>query len=204
MTNTQHSDEAQLLAGMRSGDMRLFRQAVISYTPVMLATARRLVGSADADDVVQEAWLSAYQQIEGFEGRSKLSTWLCRIVSNTAISALRRRKKDQSLDAIGAEDASSEWFDSAGHWSNTPGLWNPGSPQELLDATELQHCIDRHLDKMPDKQRQVVMLRDIQQSNFPDICNAVGLSASNVRVMLHRGRMKLLAMVNTFQETGTC
>lgn len=196
--------ENDLVAGLRAGDINSFRQAVIQFSPMMLATARRLIGPAEAEDLVQEAWLAAYRQIDGFEGRSRLSTWLCRIVSNRAISTLRKRREVQSLDALAADGALDRLFDNTGHWEKSSGLWDPGTPEELLGARELQSCIDRHLDKMPENQRQVVLLRDTHEKSFDDICNALQLSASNVRVLLHRGRLRLLAMVNNFQETGTC
>ena len=90
-------DEAELLLRLQQGDAQAFRQAVTFYSPQMLATARRIAGSADAEDLVQESWLAVFKQIGGFEGRSKLSTWLCRIVSNRAISSLRNKPKEQSL-----------------------------------------------------------------------------------------------------------
>jgi len=174
----------------------------------MLATARRIVGDADAEDLVQESWLAAHNQIGGFEGRAQLGSWLCRIVSNRAISALRKRPREQSLDTrLRGEtrsDPAAAWFDDTGHWIVSPTLWDPGTPEQLLDEQELQRCLDHHLDKMPDNQRQMVMLRDIYGSDFTEICNAAGLSASNARVLLHRGRLRLMAMVDHFQETGTC
>lgn len=182
----------------------MFRRAVAAYSPQMLATARRIVGGADAEDLVQESWLAAFRQISSFEGRSKLSTWLCRIVSNRAISSLRSKPKELSLDSDLGSDPAANWFDETGHWVARPTLWDPGTPEQLLDATELQRCIDRHLDEMPDNQRRVLLLRDTHEKSFDEICNSTELSASNVRVMLHRGRLKLMAMVNHFQETGTC
>lgn len=198
------ADDAALLEGLRAGDAVAFRRAVTLYSPQMLATARRIVGSADAEDLVQDAWLAAFRQIERFEGRSKLSTWLCRIVSNGAISRLRKQPKEQSLSSDNGTDPAADWFDETGHWAASPTMWNPGTPEELVDAHELQHCLDRHLGKMSDNQRRILLLRDTHEKSFDEICNAMELSASNVRVLLHRGRLKLMAMVNHFQETGTC
>lgn len=197
-------DEAELLLRLQQGDAQAFRQAVTFYSPQMLATARRIAGSADAEDLVQESWLAVFKQIGGFEGRSKLSTWLCRIVSNRAISSLRNKPKEQSLSTDEGPDPAATLFDNAESWVAKPKLWNPGTPEQLLDAEELQHCLDKYIDKMPDNQRRVLLLRDTHQKSFDEICNATQLSASNVRVQLHRGRLALLAMVNHFQETGTC
>ncbi len=202
--NKHHSDEAAFLRELQSGEVAAFRRAVSLHSPLMLATARRIVGSADAEDLVQEAWIAVYKQIGSFEGRAKLSTWLCRIVSNLAISALRKKPKEQSLTNDAGADPSADWFDETGHWAAKPALWNPGSPEQIIDADELQHCLEEHLGRMPDNQRRVLLLKDAHEQNFDEICNAMELSASNVRVLLHRGRLKLLAMVNHFQETGTC
>ena len=202
--NKDDTNSEALVAALQAGDADAFRTAVTLYSPQMLATARRIVGVADAEDLVQESWLAVYKQIGKFEGRSKLSTWLCRIVSNRAISGLRKKPKEQSLEVDMGADPAADLFDNTEHWAIKPTLWDPGTPEGLLDAQELQHCLDRHLDKMPDNQRQIVMLRDTHEKSFDEICNATELSASNVRVLLHRGRLKLLTMVNHFQETGTC
>jgi len=197
-------DEAELLIGLKARDSAAFRQAVVVYSPQMLATARRIVGSADAEDLVQESWLTVFNKIDGFEGRAKLSTWLTRIVANRAISSVRNKPKEQSLSNDHGSDPSASWFDDSGHWIARPTLWNPGTPEQLLDTAELQKCLDNHLDKMPDNQRKVLLLRDTHEKSFEQICNSLELSASNARVMLHRGRLKLMEMVNNFQETGTC
>lgn len=201
-------EDETLVVRLKAGDAQAFRQAVVTYSPRMLATARRIAGAADAEDLVQESWLAVHKQIGSFEGRSQLGSWLCRIVSNRAISALRKRPNEQSLNTNlrgdTVSDPSAAWFDDSGHWVASPTLWDPGTPEQLVDVAELQQCIDHHLDKMPDSQRRVLMLRDTHEKSFDEICNAMELSASNVRVMLHRGRLKLMAMVNHFQETGTC
>ncbi len=102
-------------------------------------------------------------------------------------------------DALAAD-----WFDPAGSWSEPPLAWDAASPEALLAAEALQECIDKHLLEMPDNQRSVLVLRDMQAMPFTEICNELNLTASNVRVLLHRARMRLMEMVNQFEETGTC
>ena len=77
-------------------------------------------------------------------------------------------------------------------------------PEALLAAEDPQNCIDKHLQETPTNQRSVLVLRDMQQMKFEEICNELALSASNVRVLLHRGRTRLIKMVNRFEETGSC
>lgn len=197
-------DEGTLIAGLQAGDQEAYRVAVAKYSPRMLATARAIVGPSNADDVVQDAWVTVYRQIEKFEQRSALATWLQRIVANGAISHLRRQKKEASSETNQEQPPDADWFDSRGRWANPPVAWDTSTPEDLLTASDLQECIDKHIALMTDQQRHVLVMRDMQSQSFDAICNDLGLSASNVRVLLHRGRNKLMKMVDHFQETGTC
>lgn len=196
--------EEDLLHRLRSGDRKAYREAVELYSPRMLGTARRIVGPDHAEDIVQDAWVSVLTNLEGFEGRSALGTWLVRITTNRAISHIRSNSRQVSLDADADGTANLDWFDERGRWATPPTMWEPGTPDELLSAGLLQDCIEKHLQLMPEKQRAVVVLRDMQQQSFDDICNELALSASNARVLLHRGRLRLLDMINGFQKTGAC
>lgn len=197
-------DEATLIAGLQAGDQEAYRVAVAKFSPRMLATARAIVGPSNADDVVQDAWVTVYRQIERFEQRSALATWLQRIVANGAISHLRRQKKQASSETNQEQPPDADWFDDRGRWVNPPVAWDTSTPEDLLTASDLQECIDKHIALMTDQQRHVLVMRDMQSQSFDDICNDLELSASNVRVLLHRGRNKLMKMVDHFQETGTC
>lgn len=196
--------EEDLVHRLRCGDRDAYREAVELYSPRMLGTARRIVGPDHAEDIVQDAWISVLTSLDGFQGRSALGTWLIRITTNRAISHIRSRSREVNLgpDADGAPDM--EWFDERGRWATPPTMWNAGTPDELLSAGLLQDCIEKHLQLMPASQRAVVILRDMQQQSFEEICNELNLSASNARVLLHRGRIRLLDMVNRFQKTGAC
>lgn len=200
----QYSAEAELVSRLRASDQDAYREAVTQYSPRMLATARSIVGQAHADDIVQDAWVTVVRQIDRFEQRSALGTWLQRIVANGAISHLRRHKKETTLDTDNDEAPEADWFDHRGNWANPPAAWDIASPEDLLNASDLQACIDKHIELMSDQQREVLVMRDMQSLSFEDICNDLDLTASNVRVLLHRGRTKLMKMVNHFQETGTC
>ena len=170
----------------------------------MLATARAIAGPANAEDIVQDAWLTVFERIDSFEGRSSFKTWLQRIVANRAISYLRSRSREVSQTGTEEDVSVSDWFDATGSWASPPTGWHGDSPDALLAAEDLQDCIDKHLQEMPDNQRSVLVLRDMQQMEFAEICNELNLSASNARVLLHRGRMRLMKMVNYFEETGSC
>ena len=195
-------DETLLIEGLRSGRREPFELAVTRYSGAMLATARAIAGPANAEDIVQDAWLTVFERIGSFEQRASFNTWLQRIVANRAISYVRSRSREVSQP--GEDPSASDWFDANGSWTLPPTVWHGDSPDALLAAEELQDCIDKHLLDMPDNQRSVLVLRDMQQMQFEEICNELDLSASNVRVLLHRGRTRLMKMVNRFEETGSC
>lgn len=202
--DSAYPDEALLVAALKRGDRVAFREAVVRFSPQMLAVATRIVGAYRAQDSVQEAWLTVFQKINGFQRRSALSTWLQRIVTNHALSELRRQARETSLTDSDDAGLPLEWFDSMGGWAAPPPAWDFASPDDFLTAEDLQNCIDKHLTQMPTHQRLVVILRDMEMQSFEDICNNLSLSASNVRVLLHRGRLRLMEMINRFQETGSC
>ncbi len=197
-------DETLLIEGLRAGRGESFQLAVTHYSGAMLATARAIAGPGNAEDVVQDAWLTVFERIDSFEGRSSFKTWLQRIVTNRAISYLRSRSREVSQTGNEEDVSVSDWFDVTGSWASPPTGWHGDSPDALLAAEDLQDCIDKHLQEMPDNQRSVLVLRDVQQMEFEEICNELSLSASNARVLLHRGRMRLMKMVNHFEETGSC
>jgi RNA polymerase sigma-70 factor (ECF subfamily) len=203
MVDGQYQTESQLVVALRAQQRDAFAYAVAQFSASMLATARAIAGSANAEDIVQDAWMTVFEQIDGFEGRASLKTWLQRIVTNRAISHLRSRKREVVLPIANA-DASADWFDESGTWAIPPPAWELDSPEAILSAQALQSCIDKVLEEMPDAQRAVLNLRDAQQRSFEEICNELDLSASNVRVLLHRGRTRLMKMVNRFEETGEC
>lgn len=196
--------ESEFVALLQSGDREALAQAVRRFSPKMLVTARAIVGRDDAEDIVQEAWIAVVKQIGGFEGRAALSTWLARIVTNRAISHLRSRAREKVPSGRSAPDPAAGWFDDADQWNTPPALWDSGSPEELLMAGALQDCIEKHILLMPENQRAVLVMRDMQQRSFDEICNELGLSASNTRVLLHRGRLRLMNMIDIYQEKGTC
>jgi RNA polymerase sigma-70 factor (ECF subfamily) len=201
--------EQSLLRGLRAREARACNEAVRRYTPVMLAVARPIVGSAHAEDVVQDAWISALDALDRFEGRSSLKSWLLRIVTNKAISRLRG-KREVAMSELMADDADddghmADWFDARGHWNRGQSpRWHDDTPEALLATQVLQRCLDSHLQKLPEAQRTALVLRDMQGMEMNEVCTTLGTTEGNVRVMLHRARLKLVAMVNHFEETGEC
>ncbi|MEZ5502358.1 MAG: sigma-70 family RNA polymerase sigma factor [Halioglobus sp.] len=203
--------DADLLPRLLAGERVAFESLVRSYHQPMKRVAMAIVGEAQAEEAVQEAWLVAVRSLATFEGRSSLRTWLFSIVANEAKSRLRkertsRGRREVSLDALpdsGGLFDSDRWL-SDGHWSEPPGQWHDASPEALLSHEEFRKCLDKTLAKLPDDQKAVLTLREIRGLELADICNILDISASNVRVLVHRARLQVYAMVEHFEETGTC
>ena len=205
MTDPSEFNSPAFLMNLRQQDHRCFSRLVAAYHNTLLTVARSIIGDAVADEVVQDAWISAYKALPGFEGRSSLKTWLFTIVSNHAKTRLRKESRTTSLDAI--EEASPnflERFQMDGHWADAPAHWHMQNPQSLLEEDQLRRCIEHTLSQLPPMQKAVFMLRDLEQMELGDICNNLDISDSNVRVLLHRARVKLMQVIDRFQETGQC
>ena len=202
---TMNFDAAPLLLLLRARDHACFAQLVAAHHPTLMTLARSIIGPGLADEVVQEAWVAAYQALPDFAGRSSIKTWLFTIVSNHAKTRLRKEKRTLSLEALEEKIPDfGDRFQPDGHWRELPGQWHSESPEDLLQATELRRCIDRALAELPPMQRAVFTLRDLEQLSLAEICNNLGISDSNARVLLHRARTKLFQVIDTYQETGQC
>ena len=191
--------DARLLEGLRAGDEAAFVALMREYGAGMLRVAMMYVSSrAVAEEVVQEAWLGVLKGIGRFEGRSSLKTWLFRIVANTAKTRGMRESRSipfSSLgDDAGAEPAvdpdrflgSGERF--PGHWALPPQAW---APEGRLLSQEALDVIERAIDRLPPAQRAVISMRDVQGFTSEEVCNALDLTETNQRVLLHRARAKV-------------
>ncbi|MDH1011611.1 RNA polymerase sigma factor [Pseudomonas nicosulfuronedens] len=200
------ADDSELLSRLLAGDQQAFRALVATYQGAMRAVAIAIVGAAHADEVVQDAWLAAVRNLDGFQGRSSLKTWLLTITANTAKSRLRKVRRDVSLDDLPAPHGSIDdsRFAADGHWSTAPLAWHEDSPEALLAEDELRECLEKTLLSLSELQRSVLLLRERQGLELEEICNLLEVSLSNVRVLLHRARLKVFATVEHFEETGEC
>lgn len=200
------ADDNGLLSRLLAGDQQAFRTLVATYQGAMRAVAIAILGSAHADEVVQDAWLAAVRNLDGFQGRSSLKTWLLTITANTAKSRLRKVRRDVSLDELPAPHGSIDdsRFAADGHWSPAPLAWHEDSPEALLAEDELRQCLEKTLLSLSELQRSVLLLRERQGLELEEICNLLEVSLSNARVLLHRARLKVFATVEHFEETGEC
>jgi RNA polymerase sigma-70 factor (ECF subfamily) len=198
--------EAIFLAQLQTGDQQAFSELVRKYHSQLQIVARAIIGPSLAEEVVQEAWVSAYKAIYKFEGRSSLKTWLYTIVSNGAKTRLRKESRQVRFRDDDEQESylSGEHFASDGHWSNPPVNWDMNTPEQLLQEEQLQACIEKTLLLLSPQQKAAFTLRDIEQQPLGDICNILDTSNSNIRVLLHRARLKLMQVVDRYRETGKC
>ncbi|MGC3996419.1 MAG: sigma-70 family RNA polymerase sigma factor [Anaeromyxobacter sp.] len=188
------ADDAALVARMRRGDRAAFSAMVARHAGSLLRVARSLVrDGATAEELVQETWLALLTGLDGFEGRASLRTWLFRVLVNKARSRLVKDGRTVPFSALaedGGPDPDAGRFDAGGGWLEAPGAGAP-DPERLLLGAEARGLIEAALRELPEAQRAVVTLRDIEGLEADEICNLLGLTLTNQRVLLHRGRARV-------------
>src|SRR5580704_18565245 len=182
--------DGELLLRLRSGDERAFVSLVERYQEQMLRLAASFVPSrAVAEEVVQDTWLAALRGLETFEGRAALKTWLFRILVNRARTTGSREQRSVPVaDPEPAVDPSR--FDGSGGWAEPPEHGIEAS-EGRLEAGKLAHRVRVWIDELPARQREVVLLRDVEGMSSDEVCTVLALSEGNQRVLLHRGRSRL-------------
>lgn len=182
--------DGELVARMRAGEEQAFLELVARHHASMQRLARSLAPSpAVAEEVVQDTWVAVLRGIDGFAGRSTFRTWLLRILTNRAHSTgVRERRSIAVGDAGPMVDAAR--FDATGAWMSPPQHWVEDSDQRLL-AEGLSARIHATLDLLPERQREVMMLRDVDGLSGAEVCAVLDISEANQRVLLHRGRSRL-------------
>ena len=191
------TDDAELIARLRGGDEAAFVELVDRYHVPLLRLAQTFVPSrAVAEEVVQDTWLGVLRGIERFEGRSSLKTWLFRIVVNRARTTGPRERRQLPADVAAREPTvAASRFDKAGHWVDPPAPWTEAVDDRIVAAT-LAGRLREIVDGLPEQQRQVVVLRDVDGLEAAEVCELLDLSEGNQRVLLHRGRAKVRAVLD--------
>lgn len=192
------------LEALRRGDTQAFSALVRRYHRILLSVARGMVGGDEAEAVVQESWLKAYQAIGGFEGRARLRTWLTTIVMNEARMHLRKHPHREVQLKQEAGEGFDELFDREGRWLSAPPRWHAPGPEEAMRAEQFGQCLARLLDALPPQQRLVLELRDVQQREMAEIAALLELAEGNVRVLLHRARARVYRGIEHYEEHGQC
>lgn len=199
-----------LVAALRAGDEQAFAALIAEHGPTMLRVAQMYVSTrAVAEEVVQEAWLGVLSGIGRFEGRSSLKTWIFRILSNTAKTRGEREGRSLPFSALGGEmegdepavdadrfQAGGQW---EGHWSSAPSRWSE-LPENRLVGKETIEIAQAAIAALPDSQRAVITMRDVEGWTSEEVRNVLGLSESNQRVLLHRARAKVRRALESYLE----
>jgi RNA polymerase sigma-70 factor, ECF subfamily len=199
-------DEDELVTSLRRGDEQAFRALVERHYPMMKRVARGFVDSeAVAEEVVQDTWLAVVDGIDRFERRSALTTWLFSILLNQAKTRSAREARSRPFSAVGPPDADDavpadrfQKDDDAqpGQWASPPRAWQ--HPERRLLSLEVRGHLKAALDELPERQRLVVALRDVEGLEADDVCELLELSPENQRVLLHRGRTRLRQALESY------
>jgi len=209
---TSEPDDRLLVAALRRGDEAAFGTIIERYHPSLVRIATLFVRDRGvAEEVAQETWIGVLRGIDRFEGRSSFRTWLFGILANQArrrgarerrmipFSALARAPGDGAEPAVDPErflPAGDEW---AGHWASAPSPWDV-APEDAFLSKEARHEIDAAIATLPPNQRAVITLRDVEGWEAAEVCNVLGLSQTNQRVLLHRARSRVRQALEQFLE----
>ena len=189
--------DADLLARLRAGDEAAYEELVRGETRHLLAVARRLLrNEEDAQDAVQQAFLSAFRALPEFNGQSRLTTWLHRIVTNAALMKLRtrgRRPEDSIEDLLPT-------FLEDGHHTEQFSEWALPADTKLLRREARAH-VRAAIDALPDGYRTVLLLRDIEEMSTEEAARTLGLNPNTVKIRLHRARQALLKRLTAVMKT---
>jgi RNA polymerase sigma-70 factor (ECF subfamily) len=184
--------ERGLLARLRAGDAAAFEELVRTAGPRLLSTTRRMLrNEEDARDAVQEAFLSAFRALGGFDGECQLATWLHRIAVNAALMKMRRcrRRPEASIEEL------LPTFDDTGHHLNSIEPWRP-EPLVALERAEVKEAVRAAIDRLPEAYRTVLLLRDIEEMSTEETARVLGVTENAVKVRLHRARQALRTLLD--------
>ncbi|MFL5404427.1 MAG: RNA polymerase sigma factor [Myxococcales bacterium] len=204
------AEDARVVAALRAGDEKAFLALVQSLNAPMLRVASVYVSSrAVAEEVVQEAWLGVLKGLSAFEGRSSLRRWIFGIVTNCARSRGVREARSTPFSAMGPAEDDEPAVDPGrflppdhprwpGHWSEPPTAW---AEDQVLNKESLG-VVEAAIALLPVNQREVITLRDVLGWTSEEVCESLGISEGNQRVLLHRARSKVRAALEKHFAAG--
>jgi RNA polymerase sigma-70 factor (ECF subfamily) len=194
--------DAEVVAALKRGDEAVFAELVDAYSPGLMRMAQMFVRDrAVAEEVVQETWVGVLRGIDRFEGRSSLKTWIYRILMNTAKTRGQREARSVPFSAAAGGDEPSvdpdRFLDAdhryAGGWMLGPSEWQ--TPEEELLQGETRDAILAAIDQLPESQRAVITMRDVEGFPADEVAEVLGISDGNQRVLLHRARSKVRSAI---------
>lgn len=184
-TDPARFDEAALVARAKAGDDTAFTSLVEHYERRIFRLAKRITQSdEDAEDVLQDAFLKAYENLEGFQGNSKFYTWIVRIAVNEALMKLRKRKSDRSVSLDEQLDTGDDML------VREIAVWD-GTPEDRFSQEELKGHLDEAISTLEPIYRTVFQLRDVEELSTEETAEALGISIPAVKSRLLRARLQL-------------
>jgi RNA polymerase sigma-70 factor (ECF subfamily) len=210
-TATARTADEQIVAGLRGGDEGTFRDVFERNYPMMKRVARSYVASdAVAEEIVQETWIAILTGIEHFEGRSALGTWIFSILTNQAKTHGARERRALPFSSIAPNEIDQPAVDPdrfqnddeawPGHWATPPRPWQ--KPERRLLSLESREHLKEALAQLPERQRLIVALRDIEGCSAEEVCDLFEISQENQRVLLHRGRSRLRTVLEEYVDAA--
>ena len=201
------ASEAAFVTKLRAGDEAAYRVLVKRHHAALTALARTILRShASAEEVVQETWLAVVRHIGEFEHRSHLSTWIIEILLNKARTRAARDGRSTTFSDLMASEPDADHGDGVdrflrnGHWAEPVASWDQLDPERIVAGRELWAHVWKVLDNLPAAQRAVVLMRDVEGADLAEIGRLLDLSPANVRVLLHRGRHRLRAVIQSLLD----
>ena len=202
------SDE-RIVAALRAGDERTFRELFERSNPMMTRVARGYVASdAVAEEIVQDTWMAIVTGIDRFQERCALGTWMFSILTNQAKTHSARERRALPFSSAAPADVQEPSVDPdrfqrddeawPGHWATPPRPWQ--KPERRLLSLEAREQLKQALARLPERQRLIVVLRDIEGHSAEEVCDLLELSQENQRVLLHRGRSRLRAFLEEYLD----
>jgi RNA polymerase sigma-70 factor, ECF subfamily len=206
-----HLEEMRVVEALRNGNESAFVALVNRYHAAMIRVAQLYVQDRTlAEEVAQEAWLGVLQGLDRFRVQSSLKTWIFRILVNRAKTRGKREGRSipfSALDFADNSDFEHEHFLPIdhprwpGHWTEFPNSWSH-IPEDVIISEETLSRIQEAIENLPGAQREVITLRDVEGWKAAEVCNVLGLSETNQRVLLHRARTRVRQELNEYLHSG--
>ena len=197
-------DTPEFLTRLRAGDEAAYRRLVRRYHGAMVGLAQGVIGSrAQAEEVVQDTWFAVFRNVSTFEGRSSLAGWLFTIVRNRARTRITAEGRTVGLPEMegGGRAVGLENFHADGHWAELPALWDEINPERIIGGRQMWEIVHETIQTLPAAQQAAIMLRDIEGQSSEAVCDLLGVSAENQRVLLHRARGRVRAAIDAAMGT---
>lgn len=193
-----HEEEQRLVAALRANDPEAYEYIVRTYLPQLLVVARRILGNEeDAREAVQDAFLSAFKGLSGFDGASRFSTWLHRIAVNAALMKLRAK---QRRPEAGIDDLLPR-FGEDGHQADPPSPWQESASQ-VLQRQEMRAQVRAAIERLPESYRTVLLLRDIEELDTEETARLLDVTPGVIKTRLHRARQALRTLLDPLMRGG--